>query len=216
MGCDIHGVWQAKVNDKWVDVHSDYEGNRHYQLFAVLAGVRNGVGFAGNPTGDVVTPIDEPRGFPRDFPCADDDSYKLEDPGTLSTWEQEMRARYPHENDDYYWLGDHSHSWLFADEMLQYYSKIPSVWHTGIISREEYEAWDGITAPNGYCRGIFRPKIEVADRTNGGGEALPESVTHCQIAWQADLKEELAYFFDEVKRLKDEHGEVRFVFGFDS
>jgi len=42
MGTDIHGVFQAFDNGQWRDVESSYEQDRHYQLFAVLAGVRNG------------------------------------------------------------------------------------------------------------------------------------------------------------------------------
>lgn len=57
MGTDIHGVFQAFDNGQWRDVESSYEQDRHYQLFAVLAGVRNGYGFAGVPTGEPVTPI---------------------------------------------------------------------------------------------------------------------------------------------------------------
>ena len=42
----------------------------------------------------------------------------------------------------------------------------------------------------------------------------PEA-THAQIEWtQGD--DGLGYFVDEVKRLKELHGDVRLVFGFDS
>lgn len=43
-----------------------YDG-RSYSLFAVLAGIRSGSGFAGTPTGDPIPPISEPRGIPEDF-----------------------------------------------------------------------------------------------------------------------------------------------------
>lgn len=39
---------------------------RRYDLFAILADVRNGYGFAGIPTGDGFNPISQPRGIPRD------------------------------------------------------------------------------------------------------------------------------------------------------
>jgi len=46
-----------------------YYHERNYDLFAILAGVRNGVAFAGSPTspypeGEKFKPIDEPRGLP--------------------------------------------------------------------------------------------------------------------------------------------------------
>lgn len=40
--------------------------------------------------------------------------------------------------------------------------------------------------------------------------------THVRVSWETGLKDELRYFFDEVRRLQEEHGQVRFVFGFDS
>lgn len=78
MGTDIHGVFQAfdAETKKWQDIPSEYEQSRHYQLFAVLADVRNGYGFAGVQTGEPVKPIAKPRGLPPDFEM-DDDSHPL-------------------------------------------------------------------------------------------------------------------------------------------
>jgi hypothetical protein len=67
MGTDVHAVWQAKKGDKWVDIESTWDQNRHYFLFAWLADVRNGFGFAGIPTHDPIKPISERRGLPDDF-----------------------------------------------------------------------------------------------------------------------------------------------------
>ena len=69
MGTDIHGVFQRhdEATGQWHDIPSNYAQDRHYQLFAVLAGVRNGTGFAGVVTGEPVKPIAEPRGYPKDF-----------------------------------------------------------------------------------------------------------------------------------------------------
>ena len=55
MGTDIHGVFQRfdAAAGIWEDVPSKYEQDRHYQLFAVLAGVRNGYGFAGAQTAEI-------------------------------------------------------------------------------------------------------------------------------------------------------------------
>lgn len=59
--------------------------------------------------------------------------------------------------------------------------------------------------------------LAVNTLTLGQAVALHDSkCTHVQISWQANFKEELSYFFDEVKRLKELHGDVRMVFGFDS
>lgn len=80
MGCDIHlyverreaGFWRSA--DTWIEEDgrtdvpygkSFYDG-RNYDLFAILADVRNGRGFAGVKTGRGFVPIASPRGLPED------------------------------------------------------------------------------------------------------------------------------------------------------
>jgi hypothetical protein len=83
MGCDIHfytekrnaetGKWEfvgevtreGEGDEKWVSGTSLYDG-RSYNLFAILANVRNGRGFAGCKTGEGFAPISLPRGIPED------------------------------------------------------------------------------------------------------------------------------------------------------
>lgn len=84
MGCDIHlyvekrgddGVWQS-AEGLWTHEDDDvaldtpwrdrfYHG-RNYDLFAILANVRNGYGFAGVTTGRGFNVISGPRGLPED------------------------------------------------------------------------------------------------------------------------------------------------------
>lgn len=82
MGCDIHLYVERKRNGEWesvekwskeddedvarVDYTDCYYTGRNYDLFAILADVRNGSGFAGVDTGDGFNPIDAPRGLPDD------------------------------------------------------------------------------------------------------------------------------------------------------
>lgn len=204
MGCDIHGVFQAKRNGKWADIENPYDERRHYQLFAVLAGVRNGLGFAGTPTGGQVTPISEPRGFPDDFEV-DGESHPIEDLRQMSAW---SRKYFSKEDRFEVWMGDHSHSWLTADEILDWAA--PVVQKCGYISKEEYEKWDKVSRPSNYSGGIWGHGIICTEDPNSDGW------THVLARWNSDLKEELKYFFDIVAELKRQHGEVRFVFGFDS
>lgn len=90
MGCDIHlhvehidhnGRWwkckegfQSSMYDKndkyfsqdqFKDCDSPWDC-RSYVVFAYLADVRNGQGFAGCDTGNSIVPIAEPRGLPHD------------------------------------------------------------------------------------------------------------------------------------------------------
>ena len=209
MGTDVHAVFQKKVAAKdgttnWECVQTKWEQNRHYQLFAVLAGVRNGFGFAGVITGEAVTPISEPRGIPVDSGIGGD--------GCIATpWEDRW-------GDAYVWLGTHSHSWLTSTEMLAHYRTLPTVIKTGVITREEFLSWDGSTPPETYYGSVSGPGVVTIpqNRARFIESNLGEDYTHVQIKWSQGLKEELQYFFDEIQRLHDLHGEVRMVFGFDS
>lgn len=72
-----------------------YDG-RNYNLFAILADVRNGRGFAGSYTGEGFNPIAEPKGIPNDLSPEVTESF-------------------------HYWEGDgHSHSWFTLQDLLDY------------------------------------------------------------------------------------------------
>lgn len=189
MGTDIHAVFQKRLPcGRWEDVDSEYAENRHYQLFAVLAGVRNGTGFTGIVTGDPVTPISEPRGFPEDFEVDDASHFGK-------------------------WMGDHRHSWLLGSEVLAWAENAPTVVQRGIVDRRTYEAWDKVSPPDSYGGAIWgRGAVIVKPHEV---EATPD-YTHVCAEWKSDLSDELSYFIDEVRRLVDGHGDVRMVFGFDS
>lgn len=213
MGTDIHGVFQRldKATGQWHDVASNYEQDRHYQLFAVLADVRNGYGFAGIPTGEAVKPIAERRGLPADF-AMDGDSHPI---ATLEHMDPSRRKYRGADEALEVWMGDHSHTWLTGSEMLAWAESAPEVVKTGILNRAVYEAWDGTSRPPGYCGGISGRAVVLINDNAVEKEQTP-GWTHIRCTWQSDLRAELAYFFDEVARLVSEHGEVRFVFGFDS
>lgn len=84
MGCDIHFYVEKKQPDGTWKIHGEFTrevedehtwlsqdgrplySGRSYNLFAILADVRNGRGFAGIKTGDGFNPISEPRGVPDD------------------------------------------------------------------------------------------------------------------------------------------------------
>lgn len=179
MGTDIYGVWQKRVGGKWVDTGNQIEQRRDYLLFAWLGNVRNGFGTAGAPTHTSITPLSNRRGYPDGFIAGGHD------------------------------LGDHSHSWVTADEILS--ATMPRILRTGIINREQFAAWDGGSAPgDGYIGGVMGLGIKVSSPSD-----VDDTTTHVQVEWFEDTAESLKYFIEEVRRLKNEHGEIRFVFGFD-
>ena len=193
MGTDIHGVFQRLRNARWENVESAWKQDRHYQLFAVLADVRNGYGFAGLRTGEPVKPIAMPRGLPMDFTMHYD--------------------AHPSANKDPVRMGDHSHSWLTGAEMLAWAEQAPTVIKTGIISADDYKKWDKTSPPESYYGGVFGSSRRIVLPSAADRE---EPHTDVQIEWESPLREELAYFFDEVARLVALYGDIRLVFGFDS
>lgn len=201
MGCDIHAVFQAKVNGVWVDVPSNYEQGRHYALFSWLAGVRNGGSHA-------IVPIAERRGLPADFKMGPEEAHQ-----TSIVNVDPRRAKYLDEGECASGIynmrmGDHSYSWLSLDEILS--AKLPSAWRAGIVHREFFDSWDGHTAPPSYSQGIWGPGVSVADSPTD----LDERSTHVRVWWREE--HDFQYFLDEIKRLQAQHGECRMVFGFDS
>lgn len=193
MGTDIHYRFEKKNKEtnKWEEVVSGYEGNRHYKLFSWLANVRNGFGFAGCKTAEPLIPISDPRGLPSD-------------------------CNYNEDADE--WLGDHSFSWLTSNEIIENYNKLSSIISYGIISREQYEGWDKISAPNCYSGFITGPKVIVIEEYEVLMVLSPDKVnwTHVSVSWKETLKDSFKYFVDEIIALDKEHGGVRMVFGFDS
>lgn len=114
MGCDIHLYVEKRVNpshdwesaDKWttekgatrptVDYGDHFYNDRCYSLFAMLADVRNGHGFAGIKTGEGFVPIAIPRGLPQDV-----------SPNLAAECKD-------------YGVDGHSHSYLTLEELLAY------------------------------------------------------------------------------------------------
>ena len=86
---------------------------------------------------------------------------------------------------------------------------------TGILDRQQFDQWDGVSEPSSYLVGVYSNDIVVIN-DNAIEKANPPDWTYIRCHWKSELKEELAYFFDAIRRLSLEHGKVRFVFGFDS
>lgn len=211
MGCDIHGVFQ-KYNSEigaWEDIPSLYKQNRNYQLFSVLAGVRQS-------HIDPIDPISPPRGLPEDFEQVlihGDFEHPVKSKKFLTPF-----MRLYGDDPDFpmrsVWMGDHSYSWLSGEEMLSWYSSSPKQLCSGVISQEQYLKWDLKSPPYPYSQGVFGDGIRVVDEEDVPDEILPWS--HIRVTWEEDLCESLSFFFKEVERLCEEHGTIRFVFGLDS
>lgn len=154
MGTDIHsaleykenGTWRASLRpNKWYGKYEFDEKDkmsaqlnlgRDYDLFAVLANVRNGYGFAGSPTGSGFHPMSDHRGLPTD----------------ISSLAREACD------------GDHSDSWVSLHEVLAYDWTRTTV-KTGVVSAREFESWERMkgfkSVPDSYCGGISGARIKM-------------------------------------------------------
>lgn len=135
MGCDIHLHVEIRDDDQWTEIehpsavgigeldsfwrgHPDY-GNRwwrsrNYDMFAMLAGVRNGRAFAGFETGTGFVPIAEPKGLPADV------SESVE------------------KESDSWGVDGHSHSWITVGEWLRYDLTQTTKHAVWVADREDY------------------------------------------------------------------------------
>ncbi len=201
MGTDIHGFFQKYENNQWVDILDDYDQRRDYLLFEVLVNPRNH---------ENITSIAPIRGLPDQFVVDEDNCYLT---SNLDLWRsKEIQEIW--EADDYLkiYLGDHSFSWLSGDEMLEWYStsKINTV--DGLIAYKDYPDWDRVYDPKFDYSLYLSNSIVLSEEQY----KLGKQGDYVRVYWQQDIREYLSYFFDEVARLKSEHGKIRFIFGFDS
>ena len=153
MGCDIHCYAERKNKDgKWEIVGNkekeeedgciniDYKPyvNRNYNLFAILANVRNGTAFAGYKTGEGFNPISNPKGVPSDA---------SEDYASIT--EQ--------------WVGDgHSHSYFTLRELLDYdWTQTTQLqgW-VNMVGWEKFNLYGKKDSPQNYCGMISSNSIK--------------------------------------------------------
>lgn len=205
MGTDIHGVLQSRYSSEsgwWT--RCEMERGRNYSLFAALANVRNGYGFAGVPTHTPITPIAEPRGWPDDF---DLKSVRGRIPGV--DWDEE---------EEELWLGDHSFSWLTLEEVIGWDGWDKPLSECGFISREQYESWDRKSPPkDGWCGGISGRDIVTTDQADPY-LATDRGWTHVRVYWSRPLRGSCETFLAWARYAdeKTKGEEARIVFGFDS
>lgn len=196
MGTDIHGFLESRWSRKdgsgqWLR-ECEIEDSRNYRVFAALADVRNGYGFAGVPTHQPLKPIAEPRGLPDD------------------------RTKGYGEDVDYE-FGDHSFSWLTLDEITKWTGWDQELHEQGWIDRNQYAGWLENPGPpkNGWSGGISGLSIVHADHD---ANLFPDGWTHVKVSWSRPLREACGLFlaWTTYAQVKVGDHEGRIVFGFDS
>lgn len=163
MGCDIHLYVEVRKDGEWTPAadpvpyrYGDPESkemewpspyrDRSYDVFGILANVRNGSGFAGIETGDGWPFMSEPRGLPDDI-CT---QYRTAN-------ESEDGARL--------WFGDHSFSHLTLREILAF-DRSQSSYICGIVRWSTWVRWIYINNYTGKMN--YAPKDTTPDGWSGG------------------------------------------------
>jgi hypothetical protein len=131
-------VYNARDSRYYPDRKESFFDERSYDTFAILAGVRNGYGFAGRTTGGGFRPVSPSKGLPPD--CS----------------EEFRRLEYPYKDYAY------SHSYLSVHELINYdWSQIAV--KRGVLTFEEFENWadSGDMTPREWCNSIIDDDIKM-------------------------------------------------------
>lgn len=234
MGCDIHIVIQRQEAEGWREVvyqtalleHQIAQGKkpvdgiviapdgfdgRCYDLFGILANVRNGSGFAGCKTGDGWPSIAPDRGLPEGFDeevIAPDPTYARDYPG----------ENYPRS------LGDHSYTWITLEELKAFAWDLTSTRIYGCVSSEVYEELKGRNiAPRNYSGGISGPGITVYDEaeweTRKKERMRVSERPYVRMSWTETAREATNDWPGKIIPWLESMSDgkpIRLVFGFDS
>ena len=172
-------------------------GSRNYDVFAILANVRNGYGFAGIPTGGGFNIIAPPRGFPEDM--------------------SEIMKQFSEHV-------EHTPTWLKLSEILDY-DWDQHTTHCGVVNELEYTKWATSSrklAPENYSGGIMGKGIVTYDELTylrlKEQKQLGKDRVYVQVEWPVTYRQSCSHFLkamEELKRLGPPE-DVRLVFWFDS
>jgi hypothetical protein len=222
MGCDIH-MWaeiKKPQTNKWEKAGEVFENkyynpefpiskfnqpktehpydSRNYDLFAILANVKNGYGFARTDTGDGFVPISFPKGIPQDATL---DYISFVDK----------------------WRGDgHSHSYFTIDEILDY-NWTKKTQKRGWVNYVEYMNFKEKGEPNNWCSEIRGPEIKKVSNDEMF-ELIQRNLINnnyfTYIQWEVEYWENCKEFLETVrdlpKVLNTTPENIRLVFFFDN
>lgn len=182
--------------------------DRHYDLFAVLADVRNGSGFAGVDTGDGFVPISPPRGLPDDM--------------------SPVMAKTAIE------LLEHTPTWLLLSDLKLYAAnqlQTRSTKARGVVNPVQFQEWKENGRPSSWCGGVSGPFVTHIDHTRMDELIRSDSAVltaqkdfqqpsfYTQVEWPVTYKEAVGEWFDKWIPMLETIGadnDVRLVFWFDS
>lgn len=185
----------------WKNSTCEVEVDRNYDLFAMLADVRNGRGFAGIETGEGFLPICDPKGLPDDV-------------------SEPVR-----EASDRWGVDGHSHSWHTLADLQAYFAVERKTRHYGMVSLDEYKVFKEKGQPESWCGDVSGGSIQKVtptemDRIITGTLAVPGGKTpFTRVTWEESYANSARGFIDTVMPGLAKLGapeDVRVVFWFDN
>lgn len=143
-------------------------GNRNYDVFSILANVRNGYGFAGVVTSSGFNPITNGRGIPDDLSEEIRANLKRQGYDLVDGGLEYHRDR--EEEDDLYetmerepegcWsLGEHSFTWVTLQEIFDF-DWSQTITKTGWVDPVEFLFYREHGYPESYCGGVSGRGVE--------------------------------------------------------
>lgn len=247
MGCDIHMFVEVKNDGKWKAVprrtrpepeYSQWDkrtiecpyDDRNYDLFAMLANVRNGVGFAGIRTGEGFVPISMPKGFPDDA----SDEVLLEFAYTPDP-EDEDRDHWEERQTEWLRRGYsvllkngmvsgpdwHSTSYLTVKELQEYdWDQVTE--HQGWVTASGYEEFKSKGKPSSWCGGVEGTTVDHISNKEmewriSDGRRLDRAYT--LVEWSESYRASARSFLEQTLPYLESLGkpeDVRIVFWFDN
>lgn len=227
MGCDIHMWAEVKKRDGWQIVGEEFDNpyynpksetgtfddgspynepkhahpydQRNYSLYAILANVRNGYGFAGLDTGDGFQIISPPRGIPSD---------------ATEEYLKEVKN----------WGADgHSHSWLYLSEILAFDWNQTTV-RRGVVKPDQYIIFKKDGKPKEWCAWASGPTTKIIsneemDEFLQSGTQYDKGSLYTQVSWKEEYYECAGKdWWQAVEKLKEISvgKKLRLVFFFDN
>ncbi|WP_149023384.1 hypothetical protein [Listeria aquatica] len=182
MGADIHLFVEKKNQDnEWKAVlyeDGSYDGLydvRNYSVFAILADVRNGYGFAGGDIGDAFNPVSFPKGIPYN---ASEEFLKVRE-----TWD----------------IDGHSDSYLTLKE-LRDFNWDQKTMKRGFVDEEGYKEFLKTNEVNSWSTDVFGNvgKISNDDMellVSGKLKLTPFKPYYTQVECEVTYTVEAAWFF---------------------
>jgi len=223
MGCDIHiviqaqdpnGVWQEIVyqDTPWqkdkatipgIPVAPDGFDGRNYDLFGILANVRNGSGFAGIETGSGWPSIAPDRGWPDEFDAE----------------QVALTPEYPEDGPRF--MGEHSFTWVSLDELKAFPWDATKSTLYGVVPANEYEVLKKHHAkPRCYSGSVGGPGIEtVTAKVWDEGNPPICQRPYVQMSWEETAREATNDWPEQVIPWLESLAAgrpLRLVLGFDS